>query len=365
MRVLHVSSPSGWRGGEQQVAYLAQALHSMGVEQVILCPEGAVLAEKMMAIGLQVATFDHSKFRKIKLVQKIRSLCMEHDFSVIHTHDSHAHTAVVLAEKFYTHIPPAVVSRRVDFPVSRHVFSKWKYNHPIIKRIICVSEAIRQITAPAIQDTSKLVVVHSGIDLSRYSMTPDRQHLRSELNLPPDTILVGNLSALADHKDYPTFLRTAATIVRSRPDVHFIIAGEGPEEKIIRELITALQLHDHVHLLGFRNDVVQVMQSLDVFLITSVTEGLGTIVLEAFAAGVPVVATRAGGIPEMVIDNTTGLLAPIGDADALATSVLQVLTSTSLSHSLAEQARKLVEDFSFMNTGSETLAVYKAVIEKE
>jgi len=172
---------------------------------------------------------------------------------------------------------------------------------------------------------------------------------------------VGNLSALADHKDYPTFLRTAATVVSSRPDVHFIIAGEGPEEKNIRQMITDLQLSDHVHLLGFRKDVVQVMQSLDVFLITSVTEGLGTIVLEAFAAGVPVVATNAGGIPEMVTDQVTGLLAPIGDANALATSVLRLLTDKSLSHTLSQNAKQRVEQFSYKITGAKTLSIYEAV----
>lgn len=365
MRVLHVSSPSGWRGGEQQVAYLALALQEMGVEQVILCPEGAPLASYMTEAGLTVATFETNRFRKIKMVQKIKSLCGQMNFSVVHAHDSHAHTAVVLAEKFYTQLPPVIVSRRVDFPVSGHVFSKWKYNHPIVHRIVCVSEAIRQITAPSILDPSRLSVVYSGIDLSRYGQPADRQLLRTELGLPPDTPLVGNLSALADHKDYPTFLRTAAAVVAYRPDVHFIIAGEGPEEKNIRQMISDVQLLDHVHLLGFRKDVVQVMQSLDVFLITSVTEGLGTIVLEAFAAGVPVVATNAGGIPEMVTDQVTGLLSPIGDADALATSVLRLLTDTSLSHSLSQNAMQRVEQFSYKITGAKTLTIYEAVTAKK
>lgn len=102
-------------------------------------------------------------------------------------------------------------------------------------------------------------------------------------------------------------------------------------------MISDLKLNANVHMLGFRDDIVEVMQSLDIFLITSVTEGLGTIVLEAFAAGVPVVATRAGGIPEMVEDGITGLLAPIGDADALAAATMRILDDPGLGKTTGPQ----------------------------
>lgn len=359
MTILHVSTPASWRGGEQQVAYLATALQSMGIEQVILCPEGSVLATRMLEASVPVATFEKRGILDLLLARSIFRLSKGKSFDIIHCHDSHAHSAAVLAAAHYGVKAPVIVSRRVDFPVSSNPLSRWKYNHPSIKRIICVSQTIRDITAPAIKDVSKLAVVHSGIDLHKYDQPKGNRKLISELSLNESTKIVGNLSALADHKDYPTFLRTAEKVISADPSVHFIIAGKGNEEKRIMKMISDLHLNANVHMLGFRDDIVDVMQSLDVFLITSATEGLGTIVLEAFAAGVPVVATRAGGIPEMVEDGVTGLLAPIGDADALAAATMRILHQPGLGKELTSHASQKVQKFSYQATAEKTLGIYR------
>ena len=359
MTILHVSTPVSWRGGEQQVAYLATALKSMGINQVVLCPQGSVLAERMMEVSVPVATFEKRGPFDFELARKIFRLSKGKPFDIIHCHDSHAHSAAVVAAAHYGVKSPIIISRRVDFPVSSNPLSRWKYNHPSIRRIICVSKTISDITAPAIKDVSKLAVVHSGIDLHKYDQHSGARKLISELGLNEKTKIVGNLSALADHKDYPTFIRTAARVIAIDPSVHFIIAGKGKEEKRIAKMINDLKLHANVHMLGFREDIVEVMQSLDIFLITSVTEGLGTIVLEAFAAGVPVVATRAGGIPEMVEDGVTGLLAPIGDADALAAATMRILNDPELGKQLANNASQRVQEFSYQATAEKTLMIYR------
>lgn len=361
MTILHISTPTSWRGGEQQVAYLVIALHDKGAEQVILSAERSILSQRLMAMDIPVASFATRGTMDIALARRIVQLCKNKSFDIIHCHDSHAHSAAVIASALLGNNVPVVVSRRVDFPVSGNPLSRWKYNHPIIKKIICVSDTIRQITAPAIRDKSKLAVVHSGIDLSRYIDRPPVKKLHNELDLPATTKIIGNLSALADHKDYLTFLRTAAAIIAQDPSIHFIIAGEGPEEKNIKKLIASLNLSSHVHLLGFRKDVVEVMQSLDLFLITSVTEGLGTIVLEAFAAGVPVVGTRAGGIPEMVEDGETGLLAAPRDVKRLTAACLRILSDPDLSTTLTANALVRVQDFTYQSTAEKTISIYKTV----
>ena len=147
-----------------------------------------------------------------------------------------------------------------------------------------------------------------------------------------------------------------------QPDIHFIIAGAGPEEQTIRTIIREEQLDTHVHLLGFRKDVPQVMKALDVFLITSATEGLGTIILEAFAAGVPVVATRAGGIPELVEDEQTGLSADVGDAAKLAKDILRIFADAALRQRLSERAAMKVQEFTFSGTAAKTKAIYEEVL---
>ena len=265
MTILHVSTPATWRGGEQQVAYLATALHAKDIDQVVLCPEGSVLSTRLMEASVPVATFQSRGIANLQLARKINSLCKGKKFDIIHCHDSHAHSAAVMSVVISRHNIPIIISRRVDFPVSLNPLSKWKYNHPSIKRIICVSETIRTITTPVIRDIRKLAVVHSGIDLSKYQHKNAERKLLAELGLNPTNKIVGNLSALAAHKDYPTFLRTAAAILKDDTSIHFIIAGNGPEEKRITKMINALKLKQNVHMLGFREDITEVMQSLDLF----------------------------------------------------------------------------------------------------
>lgn len=363
MTILHVSTPVGWRGGEQQVANLSAALTNDGIIQVILCPEGSALADRMMNTSVPVTTFPKRGLLNLAIATKIHKLCREGHFDIIHCHDAHAHTAAVLAASFFKTKIPLVVSRRVNFPISSSPLSKWKYNHPAVKKIICVSFAVREMASRAIRDKSTLAVVHSGIDPEKYSTeTPDRK-LLNELFLDPTTTLIGNIGALDRHKDYNTFIHTAALIRKTAPSTHFIIAGKGPEEHNIRKLIKTLNLTEHVHLLGFREDVADVLQSLDLFLMTTISEGLGTIILEAFAAGVPVVATRTGGIPEMVEDEVTGLLSSPGDINTFASATLRILKDPALKKQLIENAKTRVTEFSYQATAQKTAAIYREVLQ--
>jgi L-malate glycosyltransferase len=364
MKVLQVSTPKSWRGGEQQAAYLARALKEMKVEVCMMTPLHSALTSRMLEDGISVINFDTRGLLDLKLANKIAKICSEEKFDLIHTHDSHAHSAAVLSAAVFGNKTPIVVSRRVDFAVSNNLFSKWKYNHAAIKKIICVSEMILKITAPSIRDRNKLAVVRSGINTEQYNFIPERNLLKEELNLSPDTILVGNLSALADHKDFPTFLEVAKRVIKENPLVHFVMAGSGNEKDFIEKFIEENNLSSRIHLLGFRKDVTMVMKSLDVFLITSKTEGLGTIVLEAFAAGIPVVATRAGGIPELVSDQLTGLLRDVGDVEGLTKSIHQILSNDELRNSLVNNAKIKVQGFSFLATAQRTLNIYQEIIKR-
>lgn len=362
MNVLHLSTPTGWRGGEQQAAYLAQALQDLDVNNFMLCPEESVLMDHMKSGDIKTIPFRHAGLMQFSLAYLLRKACSSNNISLIHAHDAHAHTAAVLSATFFGNTLPIVVSRRVDFKISPNPFSRWKYNHPSVKRIICVSRAIRELTAPYLNAPSVLRVVHSGIDLSRYEGNCDEPPLRKEMGLGPDAILVGNLSALADHKDYPTWLEAARLLASRHPQLYFIIAGKGAEEEAIRSVISKNRLDERIRLIGFRNDIPSVMRSLDIFLMSSKTEGLGTILIEAMAAGVPVVATRAGGIPELVEDGVTGLLAAPGDSEGLANAVTRLLEDPDLRVRVKNNALKKAGEFSFRKTAEATLAIYREII---
>lgn len=362
MKILHVSTPKGWRGGEQQVAYLALALREAGTDQVVMCREGGSLEERLRKESIPCIPFRSRGVAGISLAYAIHRACTDSGFDILHAHDSHAHSSAILAATIFGNKTPVLVSRRVDFPVSDSFFSRYKYNHPAVRRIICVSEKIRAITAPAIRAAERLIVVYDGIDTDRFRISIDKRKLRRELGLPDDVRLIGNISALADHKDHPTFIRTAAEVLRKHPSSHFIIVGKGPEEQTIRSLIAASGHAANIHLLGFRDDVPEIMKSLDLFLMTSSSEGLGSTVLDAFAAGVPVVATAAGGIPEIVTDGVTGLLAPVKDHARLAAAIERVLTDDSLHESLARNATATCAGFTFREMARKTREVYEDVL---
>ena len=218
------------------------------------------------------------------------------------------------------------------------------------------------MTAPALSQPEKAVTVHSGIDLSRFDGVSKVAGLRTAYGIPDTTPLVGNVSALAPHKDLITFVRTAASFFSKGGNAVFFIVGEGGEREKIESEINLLGLEDKLILTGFRKDVPAVLKELDVFLITSETEGLGTTVLDSFASGLPVVATRAGGIPESVIDNETGILCPIRDHEALSDALIRLIDDRSLQERLVGNAKKHLMKFSKEETAKRTLSIYEEVL---
>lgn len=363
IRVLHISTPTSWRGGEQQLYNLALLQHqSNDVQPLVLTPIYSELGKRLKKQGVEVVEFFSAGILKLPLAAKIASVCKSQAFDIIHTHDSHAHTAAVMAHTFFGITLPLVVHRRVDFAVSNSPLSNWKYNHQAVKRIITVSAMIRDITAPSLKRSDILKVIHSGVDPLQYAIAPEGNVLRDEYAIPDDVLLVGNLSALADHKDYPTFLRTVQLLKQRGLKAKYFIVGDGPEKQKIQQLSCKSGLEQDVILTGFRKDVVKVMQSLDVFLMTSKTEGLGTILIEALFAGIPVVATRAGGIPELIKHGETGLLCPIGDHECLADAVERITSDKHLSAEIIRRARTFAQHFSHEQTAAKTLALYHEVL---
>lgn len=281
----------------------------------------------------------------------------------LHTHDSPAHTFAYLAASFFGLKIPLIVHRRVDFPIGKNLLSSWKYNAHSVSQIICVSDYIRHLITPDIRQPDKLVTVHSGIDLQRFELADNSlktNRLRSEFQIPSHHFLIVNIAAIAPHKDYFTFVKTAEKLIHDDfPATFLAIGGDGGELAQIRQFIQEKKLEDRVILTGFRKDVPQILPELDLLLFTSKTEGLGTSILDAFACGVPVVATNAGGIPEVVEAGVTGLVCEVGDAECLADAVRKLLTDNILRSKLVENAKRRVQQFSKSAMASAILEIYR------
>jgi len=354
-RILHISTAKSWRGGEQQLAYLLEELRSE-CHNHVLCAEGSEMQRHCNHKGYSYQVSKKRFSIDPGFALTIKQYCDAHQIDLIHTHDSHAHSLSIIAAALFANTVPIVVSRRVDFPIQKSLFSQYKYNHSLIKKILCVSKEIMRITAPGIKELDKLETVYSGIDLNKFAA--DSGKLRKELDISKETFLIGNTSAIADHKDYFTFIDAAEKALKVDKSLVFLIIGKGPMEDEISSYLRLKSLGNSVRMIGFRTDIPEVLAELNLFMITSKTEGLGTSIIDAFAAGVPVLATDAGGIPELVENEKSGILCEVGDSIELSKQLLRLKRDRELCQKLSSAASEKVKGFSKAKTAQDTLAVY-------
>jgi len=361
-KILFITSPLTWRGGEQQLAYLLERLTQKNISFGVICPQRSAFYALCIEKGYHVHPFGYRGFFNLAIGLFVYKLWKKYRYSLLHANDSHAHMAAVWSSVLGCKAP-VVLHRRVDFPVKNTFFSRKKYNWPTIAAIICISEEVKRVLEPAVHNKNIMHVIHSGIDLGRFEKTiAQSADLRKAYNIPVRKKMVGMVAALAPHKDHKTFVETAELVFRKRDDVVFIAIGEGNTRNDIESLINQKKLTGKVIIAGFMQNIPEILPQLDCFLLTSQTEGMGTSLLDAFAAGLPVVATNAGGIPEIVIHKKTGLLAPVKDAQVLAKNVSLILDDQNLRQYLTDQAKKHLQRFTHKEMGIKTIQIYQMVL---
>jgi len=358
--ILHINTSREWRGGEQQLFYLSQGLAAEKIEQAVIGNPGTPLEERCQNEGIPFFPVEMRGEWDFRAVRQIRQLAIQNKVSLIHTHTGHAHTLALLAKRKHLKIP-LVVSRRVDFKPARSLFSKWKYNHDAIDYFLPVSQKIRSIMMEAGISPEKLITVYSGIDTKRFAKLPQSNSLREEFSIPKKTLIIGNIAALVDHKDQDTLIRSLSKI-NTEVSYKLMIVGEGKLEKKLRNLTKELNLDDKIIFTGYRKDIPELLSLFDIFTLTSKEEGLGTSVLDAMAAGLPIVATRGGGIAEMLNDNSGALLADVGDSSLLANHFENLLASEEKRISFGAYNKHSVNRFSYHNTTQKTKLVYFSLI---
>lgn len=278
--------------------------------------------------------------------------------AVIHAHDPHAVAMASLALSFGapTPRPRLIASRRVDFHLQGNSFSHWKYRQ--VDGFIAASKAIRDILVHDGIDASRVEVVHDGIDVEKIAHLP-AVDMHVEYWLPHGVPVIVNVGALVGHKGQRHLIDAMPLVMREVPDAHVVIFGEGDLRAPLEKQVKHLSLDKRVLLPGFREDVLALVKSADLFVMSSVTEGLGSAVLDAMAMGLAVVGTRAGGIPEAVMEGETGLLVEPGEPAPLAAAIVQLLKDASLRRKYGESGRVRVrEGFGVDRLVEGTLAAY-------
>lgn len=350
MRVLHVDSGREYRGGQDQVRLLMRELgREAGVDQRLVTKRDSELARRATLDGFTVRGVPWAPGLDPRASWRIVVEAMAWPPEIIHAHNAHAVTLAVWARRFLGlagRAPRLVATRRVVFPVRRGSALRQA------DLVIAISDAARSTLLAAGFAPAEVTVVPSGIDPDevRRAAAPPLA-IRATLGLPAGTPLVANVAALERPKDQRTLLHAAHTARSSRPDLHWVIAGDGPERRALYAEVQRLALADRVHFLGHVARADALLAESDVIVMSSLLEGLGTVVLHAMALGKPVVATAAGGLPEIVpLDWTV----PVGDAAALARKVIAALEHPS--------PFPLPRQFTASAMAAGVLAVYRSLV---
>ena len=356
MKILHINTETTWRGGEQQVLYLAKGLKDRGHESVIICQPNSPLSERAKTEGLYVDEVRMRSEFDLLAAWRIGKLLRQEDYDILHVHTSHAHSIGLLA-RFFGKVKVMGVSRRVDFPIR----SRFKYNSSDV-HYIAVSEAVKRVLIEGGVSAQKIEIVRSCIDLERFDKAEIRD-VRTGWGIGKEAVVIGNIAHMADHKGQ-IYLISAADIVKRRwPNVRFVIVGDGELRGELEAEARKLSLDGVMIFAGFRKDIPSILASFDIFAFPSHLEGLGTSLLDAMAMKKPIVSTTAGGIPEIVEDCVNGILVPPKDPEALATAIIRLVEDDALRFRYGNAGRRIVEErFTVDRMAEKTEAVYKKLL---
>ena len=358
--MLHIDTERGWRGGERQVYWLATAMKARGHRPLVAVRPGEPLAERLTSAGVEIVPVRPlAEFDPLS-VARLRRVIRREGVAVVHAHTGHAVGLAALA----TVASPArmVLTRRVDFALRRNAGTRWKYARA--HGIIAISRAIADVMARGGIDAGRISIVPSGVDLSR-RVTPARADVVRSLGVPAGAPWAVQVGALVQHKDPVNFVRAVAAARRSVPALHGVMLGEGPMRSAVEEEIRRLGLETAVHLAGHRGDADAILSAATVAVLSSEEEGLGTALLDAMAFARPIAATRAGGIPEIVEHESSGLLVPVHDPDALGAAIARLVQDDALAARLADGAARRVQEFSVERTADRTIDVYRRLLGAE
>ena len=358
LRVLHIDTERGWRGGERQALWLATELAKRGHRSVIAARAGEPLALRAAEAGIKVLRCSPLGELDPRAALQLRAAIRRDGIDVVHAHTSHAVAAGALAT-IGTGIP-MVVARRVDFPLRPNAGTRWKYGRAAA--IIAVSEAVRRVLLESGINPALITVVPDGVDVDR-AAAPASPETLAGLGVQRRAPLVVQVAQLVGHKDPINFVRAVAHALRIVPALQAMLVGEGPLRGEVEREIHTLMLDGVIHLAGYRTDADALLAAADVVVLSSREEGMGSVLLDALAFGRPVAATRAGGIPEVIVDGESGLLADVRDPEALGAAIARSITDRDLAARLASHAQARAAEFSVERMTDRTLEVYERVIE--
>ncbi len=328
------------------MCYLIKGLSEMGVENHVVFRKGSYLHEKCKELfeGVRCLPLPLKGEFDLYSSKVISRYVDRFSIDILHCHTSHAHTIAYFSKVLSKRKPKVLVTRRVDFDIyaksSFRLLSRIKYRY-MADHYIAISKRVRDVMVSRGVDPRKISIVYSGVDPSDIPSDPRPDELRKEFSIPDGVKVVGNIAHIAPHKHHENLLVAFKEVLGKRSDVFLVVVGGGERLSDLISLSRRLGISDNVVFTGFREDAKRFFSMFDLFVVSSREEGLCTSIVDAFVSCVPVVATDAGGIPELVKDMETGVLARKEDPVALSRAILWALEHPDSMMKMAERAKEV------------------------
>jgi len=373
INVCHIASGDLWAGAEVQLFTLLDALSrepTLSISAILLNP--GKLADKLGEIDIDLLVLDEHKTGFSGLRRAIIEKLSARQIDIIH---SHRYKENILAGsiKKRCHIKSLIQTvHGIGEPhkglasLKSRVYDTINkvYTKAYFDKVIAVSYDIRSLL-DKYYSSEKLVTIHNALDPVNVKPVRNPNEIRREFSIAENAPIIGVTGRMVPVKAYDTFLSMAKEILQTRSDSKFILAGDGPLTGELMELTSKLGIGESVIFTGFRDDIIDIMNAFDIFVISSLHEGIPMALLEAMSLRKAVVSTAVGGINEVLADRVSGLLVKSRDPAELAGACLRVLGDKNLKSSLESGARQRIdEEFSMGNLKAKVLNLYKEAVNK-
>ncbi len=340
--------------------YLVEGLAARGVDNALAIPRGSALSS---AEGIGAVRSYQLPMRgdlDFALVPRLIRVIKDESPDIVHLHSRRGADIFGGIAARWCGVP-AILSRRVD---NLETAIQVRLKYPLYRKVITISEGIRKVLLSEGLATDHVVCVRSAVDMRPYLLGCDRDWFLREFALQDDAAVIAVVAQLIPRKGHRFLIEAFAALIDDFPNARLLVFGRGPEGPVIQKQISDLGLTGQVIMAGFRDDLPRILPCLNMMVLPSLKEGLGVALLQASSAGVPVVASDAGGMPEAVKDGESGLLVAPRDSGALQHAIRRLLENPSLAKRLGEGGRAMMaREFSIDAMVEGNLAVYREILE--
>ncbi len=327
-----------------------------GIKSYVVCPE------RRGELGLQqdnltIIELDKKPGISLKIIGQLIELTKKYDIDIIHTHNPGPHFYGAITG-YLTRRPVIHTKHGRNYPTAWEKVLLNKISSSMTKKIVAVSRNAEDVCLEVEKiPASKLTVILNGIDTSRFH--PSEKKAKKEL-LP---VRIGIVARLSAEKDHQTLLKACKILATQGLNFSLEIIGDGPLKDVLEKTSTTLGIGSYVSFSGMRHDVPDILGQLDIFVLSSTTEGISLTLLEAMATELPVVATNVGGNPEVVIDGETGFLVPLKNPEEMAKKLMILIDDENLRHKMGHNGRtRVIANFSIKETARKYVNLYSSLI---